>query len=82
MRLFNIFKKGDEFEIEIREARKLAKRALKKMKGIEKATRKSKFKKKKWGEILEFLLPEELLDPTDYSESEVIGSHFSYNKEL
>lgn len=84
MRLFNIFRfrKNNEFEIEVKETRKLAKRSLNRMKGVEKAAQKSKLKKKKWGEALEFLLPEELLEPTDYPESGVIGSYFSYDKEL
>ncbi len=74
--------KGDEFKAEVRETKKLAKRSVKKMKAVEKSTRKPRPKERKWVEMLELLLPEELLELTGDSGSEVTGSRFPYSEEL
>lgn len=80
MKLF--IRSGDEFKAEVRETKKLAKRSMKKMKAVEKSAQKPGLKERKWAEMLELLLPEELLEFTGDSRSEVTDSLLPYGEEL
>lgn len=80
MKLF--IRSGDEFKAEVRETKKLAKRSEKKMKAVEKPARRPGSKERRWAEMLELLLPEELLEFTGDSRIEVTDSRFPHGEEL